>query len=78
MEDVMSVERAIIEKLRDLPPDKQVEVLDFVESIAQTLQARRPRTSAFGLLAEEGLQVTEAEIVQARHEPWGEFPGRGN
>lgn len=31
----MSVEQAVIEKLRVLPPERQQEVLDFVESLQQ-------------------------------------------
>lgn len=36
---VMSIEQTVVEKLRALPPEKQQEVLDFVEF----LQAKTPR-----------------------------------
>ncbi len=29
----MTVEQAVLEKLRELPPERQQEVLDFVESL---------------------------------------------
>jgi hypothetical protein len=42
----MSIERAVLVKLRALPPDKQQEVLDFVEflehRVPEHTAARRP------------------------------------
>ncbi len=40
----MSIEQAVLEKLRVLPPEKQQEVLDFVEFLGQKhAVAKRPR-----------------------------------
>ena len=66
----MSVEDALIEKLRALPPDKQQEVLDFAEFIGKKAQALQPRRSLKGALAHLNLHVTEEDIRSARREMW--------
>lgn len=59
-----------------LPLNKQQEVLEFVESIAQEIesQPRAPRQSLRGLWADLGLEVTAEDIDEARREMWGNFP----
>jgi len=42
----MTIEQQVLEKLRDLPPEKQKEVLDFVDSLKEK-DARRSRAAAF-------------------------------
>ena len=37
----MSVEEAVVEKLRELPPERQREVLDFVEFLESKRQPQR-------------------------------------
>lgn len=70
----MSIEQAIIEKLRTLPPDKQQQVLDFAEFLQQKSLPKRPRRSLKGLWADLGVDITEADIDEARREMWGNFP----
>lgn len=71
----MSTEEAVIEKLRALPPDKQREVLDFVEFLHQRTARKRPRRSIEGIWADLGIaDITEEEIAEARREMWGKFP----
>ena len=70
----MSVEEAVVEKLRALPPERQQEVLDFVEFLAQRSIANRPRRNAEGLWADLGISVTDEDITQARREMWAGFP----
>lgn len=41
----MSIEQAVIEKLRVLPPDKQQEVLDFVEFLEGRAKQQEPNAS---------------------------------
>ncbi len=59
-----------------LPLEKQHEVLDFVEFIAQknNAQSRAPRQSLYGLWADLGLEVTSEDIDEARREMWANFP----
>ena len=66
----MTIEEAVVEKLRALPPDKQQEALDFVEFLQQKSSAQHPRRSLKGALAHLNLHVTAEEIDEARREMW--------
>ena len=70
----MSIEQAILENLRVLPPEKQQEVLDFVEFIKTKSRPKVARRSIKGLCADLGVHITEEDIAQARREIWGNFP----
>lgn len=70
----MGIEESILEKLRTLPPEKQQEVLRFVESLRRETMSKRPRRSARGLWADLGVDLTEEDIAEARREMWGSFP----
>ena len=71
----MTIEQEVVEKRRDLPPEKQQEVLDFVDFLKEKNGgAKKPRRSLRGLWADLNIQVTEEDITQARREMWGNFP----
>jgi hypothetical protein len=70
----MSVEQAVLEQLRSLPPEKQREVLDFAEFLKQKSAVKRPRRSVKGLCTDLGVHITEDDITVARREMWGGFP----
>jgi hypothetical protein len=70
----MSIEETVIRKLRTLNSDQQKEVLTFVESLSQKDGPRRPLRSLRGLWADFGVDITEEDIAEARHEMWGKFP----
>lgn len=70
----MSIEQAVVEKLRTLPPDKQQEVLDFVEFLQQKNIAKHPHCNPKGLWVNMGIQITEKDISDVRQEMWGNFP----
>ena len=70
----MSIEQAILEKMRTLPTDKQQEVLDFVEFLQQKSAAKRPRWSLKGLWADLGVDIPEEGIAEVRKEMWKNFP----
>ncbi len=70
----MTVEQAVLEKLRELPLERQQEVLNFVESLQQKSERKRPRRSLMGLWADLDMRVTDEDIAEARHEMWGNFP----
>lgn len=68
----MNIEQSVLEKLRILPPDKQQEVLDFVEFLGQRQPAtKRPRRNWIGLASDLGVDLTEEDIAEARREMWG-------
>ena len=69
----MTIEQQVIEKLRELPPEKQREVLDFAASLSKDESPRKLR-SLEGLLEDLNLDIAEEDIAQARKEMWGNFP----
>ena len=71
----MTIEQQVVEKLRDLPPEKQKEVLDFVDFLKEKKGGpKKPRRSLRGLWADLNINITEQDIAQARREMWGNFP----
>jgi Protein of unknown function (DUF2281) len=74
MQSVANLEESILENLRQLPPEKQQEVLDFAEFLRQKTVPRQPRRSLKGLCADLNLHIAEETITEARQEIWGSFP----
>ena len=70
----MSIEKALLEKLLKLPPEKQKEVLDFVETLEKNPGATCQRRSLKGLWADLGVEVSSEDIAETRREMWGGFP----
>jgi hypothetical protein len=70
----MTIEEKVLEKLRELPPEKQKEVLDFVDLLKKKNGAPKPRRSLRGLWKDLNITITENDIAQARREMWGNFP----
>ncbi len=70
----MTIEQMVLEKLRGLPPEKQNEVLAFVESLKPAEKTKRPLRSLEGLWADLDIHITEEDIAEARREMWGNFP----
>jgi hypothetical protein len=70
----MTFEEKVLEKLRNLPPDKQEEVLEFVDHLKEKNGAKAPRRSLLGLWADLDVHITAEDIVEARREMWGNFP----
>ncbi|KAB8331106.1 DUF2281 domain-containing protein [Scytonema tolypothrichoides VB-61278] len=70
----MTIEQAIVENLRDLPPEKKQEVLDFVQFLKTKSSPKVHRRSIKGLCADLGVHLTSEDIAQARREMWGNFP----
>jgi hypothetical protein len=71
----MSIEQALLEKLRALSPDKQQELLAFAAALQQQATAPSsaplgPRESALGLLADFGTDLSAEEIDELRRECW--------
>ena len=70
----MTIEEIVLEKLRGLSPEKQKEVLEFVDSLKPVGGAKRPLRSLEGLLEDLHIDITEEDIAEARREMWGNFP----
>ena len=70
----MTIEEMVLEKLRELPPEKQKEVLEFVESLKPFGGTIKPLRSLEGLLEDLNIDITEEDIAEARREMWGNFP----
>ena len=64
----MEIEDAVVEGLRVLPPDKQLEVLDFVAFLLRCGGAGAPRQYLEGEWPDLGAGITEADIAQAQRE----------
>jgi Protein of unknown function (DUF2281) len=74
MQSAINLEQAVLENLRQLPLDKQQEVLDFAEFLRRKTPPNRPRKSLRGLCADLNIQLSEEEITAARQEMWVNFP----
>ena len=70
----MTIEQQVLEKLRDLPPEKQKEVLDFVDYLKEKNSTNKPRHSLLGLWTDLNFHVTEEDIAEVRREMWSSFP----
>ena len=70
----MTIEERVLEKLRDLPADKQKEVLDFVDTLRQKNGMKKPLRSLRGLWKDLNIQITDEDIAEARREMWSNFP----
>ena len=69
----MTVEEKVLEKLRELPPQKQEEVLAFVSFLRERSEHKNRRT-LHGLWADQKVKISESDVSNARHEMWGKFP----
>ena len=67
-----SIEEAVIANLRELPSEKQQEVLDFTNFLGA--RERPPLESLEGLWAGQGVDISEEDIAELRREMWAKFP----
>lgn len=73
----MDIGQVVVEKLKTLPPEKQKEVLDFVDFLHQKRIIKEPRRSVKGLWADLGVDITEEDVAEVRQEMWTNFPREG-
>jgi hypothetical protein len=64
----------VLEKLRGLSPERQKEVLHFVESLKPDEGRRTPLRNLEGFLEDLNVDITAEDIAEARREMWGNFP----
>ena len=69
----MTIEQQVLQKLRELPPEKQREVLDFVDSLEKEHSKPKKLRSLEGLLEDFNVDISEQDIATARREVWGNF-----
>jgi len=68
----ISIEEKVVEKLQGLPPDKQKQVLEFVESLSQKNGSTRSLKSLYGLWSDfSTIEVSDQDTESARREMWG-------
>jgi hypothetical protein len=67
----MTIEQQIVEKLRELGPEKQK---DFVDFLKEKNGKKKPLRTLRGLWKDLDIHITEEDIAEARREMWGNFP----
>jgi len=70
----MTIEEAILDKVRSLPPDKQRAVLEFADTLAASPPEKAPLRSPKGLWADLEISISEEDIAEIRREMWKNFP----
>jgi len=70
----MSLEQAIIEAVRALPPEKQQEVLNHAAKLRGDTGRRAPFKSVRGLWADLGISLSAKEIEENQQDMWRNFP----
>ena len=78
-EDMSAIEQAILEKLRELPAERQREVFDFASFLLNRTEGaatepRKPFPNMYGALRDLNINVSPEAIAEARKEMWGNFP----
>lgn len=71
---LMNIEETLIQRMRTLPVERQVEVLDFVDFLSRKSTASKPRRNPIGLFAGLGIDISAQDIDDARAEMWQQFP----
>ncbi len=64
----MTIEEQVVEKLRELSPEKQREVLNFLDSLRQENATKAPLRSLRGLWKDLNIEISEDDIAQARRD----------
>ena len=70
----MSVEHAILEAVRELPAEKQQEILSYATRLRQEAASKKPYKSIKGLWADLGISLSAEEIEENQREIWKNFP----
>lgn len=70
----MTIPEKVLDKLRELPPEKQRAVLEFVESLEENGASKTALKSLEGLWAKYDINISEKDIAEMRREMWSNFP----
>ncbi len=71
----MSVEQAILEAVRALPPDQQQEILSHATRLRDEARPKAPFKSIKGLWADLGVSLSAEELDANRRDIWKNFQG---
>lgn len=70
----MNLEQSILEAVRTLAPEKQLEILTHAEKLRSESTPLKPRSSGKGLWANLNVTLTAEEIEENQREMWKNFP----
>ncbi len=70
----MTSEEVLFAKIKVLPPNLKEEALHFVEFLETKLGTKPKRQISLGIAEDLGIEITSADIGEARKEMWANFP----
>jgi hypothetical protein len=70
----MTSEEVIFAKIKVLPPNLKEEALHFIEFLETKLATKPKRQISLGIGEDLGIEITSADIDEARKEMWANFP----
>ena len=70
----MTLEQAILEAVRGLPPGLQQEILNHATRLRDEVAEKKPLRNVKGLWADLGVSLSAEEIDVAQREMWKNFP----
>lgn len=70
----MTSEEVIFAKIKVLPPNLKEEALHFIEFLETKLATKAKRQISLGIGEDLGIEITSADIDEARKEMWANFP----
>jgi hypothetical protein len=70
----MTIEEAILERVRTLPSDNQSELPAVADSLAAETEPKASFRSLRGLWAEFDIDISVKDIQELRREMWKNFP----
>jgi hypothetical protein len=72
--EAITLEQQILGSVSTLTVQQQHEVLEFAQFLHQKVAVKLSRRSLKGLCSDLKVQITPADIDEARQEMWGNFP----
>lgn len=70
-----AIEEKLLAQLRELPLKEQQLVLEFANSLVGQASSGKPASrSKYGVLKDEGIDVSFEDIQEIRREMWANFP----
>ncbi|HRH42863.1 MAG TPA: DUF2281 domain-containing protein [Pyrinomonadaceae bacterium] len=70
----MTSEEVIFAKVKGFPPNLKEEALHFIEFLETKLATKPKRQISLGIGEDLGIEITSADIDEARKEMWANFP----
>ena len=69
----MTVIENVVQKLAQLPPSQQLEVLDFIDFLSEKIHRKEQLFNPEGLWAGRGEDISPEDLAEARKEMWGKY-----